>query len=294
MSHVEIFHRPGQKTFGPWGNHTSTLDWCEDNYTHLTFVAEFWNTVSNVPFILLGIFGILSTRGLPNRARFALAHVFIAIIGIGSSVFHGTLLWHAQVILDELPMLWSAAASMYLTLVGAADRGSLELKIGMVLLPTVLSWLYLRYPNPILHQAAYATMTAISIGRVVKLFNVWSVEIRTEEQRRLIETCKGHYYKGVVTFLLGFAIWNVDNLFCDRLTMFRSRHGEVVGALSQGHAWWHLLTGLGASRIISAMTCLTLAVRWPDDFEFGNFLGHPYVRRKEQQDPVDVKRQEAI
>ncbi|KAG9038201.1 hypothetical protein FRB95_002641 [Tulasnella sp. JGI-2019a] len=227
-------HRIGQKTFGPWGNHTSSIDWCEDNYTHHPLVAEFWNTFSNIPFIALGIFGILSTRALPVRirSRAALTHAFVAIIGMGSFVFHATLLWHAQVILDELPMLWSAAMGLYLTRVGGADHGSTGLKMLMIAVPTGLSWLYLSYPNPVLHQVAYGVMQAIIITQVVRMFKRLPRE--TAEQVRMREECRSQFYKGAGFCLLGFAIWNVDNIFCDHLTGIRSGKGELVGLITQG------------------------------------------------------------
>ncbi|KAG8856069.1 hypothetical protein FRB96_006636 [Tulasnella sp. 330] len=280
---IEAFHRPGQKSYGPWGNHTSSLDWCEDNYTHLSFVAEFWNTTSNIPFIMLGFFGLLSTYGLPNRTRYALAHSFIAIIGTGSFLFHTTLSWHAQVILDELPMLWSAAMSLYLTSVGGAEKGSLKLKALLVVVPAGISWLYLQFPNPLLHQVAFAGMQVVSVLQGVQLFE--GLPSSTSEQRRMASACKYHFVAGAGVFMLGFAIWNIDNIFCVQLTAFRSRHGDIMGALSQGHAWWHLLTGLGGSRLFSALTYLTLASREPDAFEFSSFLGHPYVTRK-GRDPM--------
>jgi hypothetical protein len=31
--------------------------------------------------------------------------------------------------------------------------------------------------------------------------------------------------------------------------------GGLVGAVTQGHAWWHLFTGLGCSRITIGTTC---------------------------------------
>jgi len=279
---AEAFHRPGQKTFGPWGNHTSSLDWCEDNYTHLAHVAEFWNTLSNIPFILLGVWGMLSTQGLPNRARYMLAHSFLSIIGVGSFVFHGTLKWHAQVMLDELPMIWSAAVFMYLVLVGSKERGSTSLKLTVMAIPAAISWLYLRFPDPVIHQVAYASMQVVSMYHVRKLFQ--ALPVATQEQRRQRDECRMHFWKGAGTFLLGFAIWNVDNLFCNGLTSLRSSHGELIGALTQGHAWWHLLTGLGASRMVTSLTYLTLASRGTDEFKFAYTLGHPYVSRKESAD----------
>lgn len=274
----EAFHRPGQKTFGPWGNHTSSLDWCEDNYTHSTHIAEFYNTLSNIPFILLGIWGVYTASKLntPGRIRFMIAQSFISIIGVGSFIFHGTLLWHAQVMLDELPMIWSGAMFMYLTLVGGKDHGSIGLKAAVTTVPILVSWLYLRYPYPALHQVAYAAIQAITVPGVIRLMK--ELPTVTASQARKRQECRSNLFKGIGIFLLGFAIWNIDNILCEGLTGLRQGRGELVNMLTQGHAWWHLLTGLGASRIIMALTHLTVSIRRPDDFEFGYILGQPYVR----------------
>lgn len=66
---------------------------------------------------------------------------FLCIIGAGSFIFHGTLLWHAQVMLDELPMIWSAAMFLYLVLVGGKDHGSALLKLTTTAIPVVFTGL---------------------------------------------------------------------------------------------------------------------------------------------------------
>ena len=54
-----------------------SLDWCESNYDISImlkrswglsiWLAEWWNCWSNVPFVLLALWGVYSTRQLPNR-----------------------------------------------------------------------------------------------------------------------------------------------------------------------------------------------------------------------------------
>jgi hypothetical protein len=64
---------------------------------------------------------------------------------------------------------------------------------------------------------------------------------------------------GLLIFNTGFAIWIADNIFCDSLGTIRDwasgKDAGLMGVLTQGHAWWHLLTGLGANWLIVGLTC---------------------------------------
>jgi dihydroceramidase len=171
MVKVSPVHRIGQRTFGVWGAHTSTLDWCEvcffqsvaatrahpiffpqDNYVFTNYVAEAYNSFSNVPFFFLGLHGFVHTMSLtsgptrqphPHRYRYALCHLGISAIGIGSFIFHATLLWHAQVLLDELPMIWVASLILWTTLAAGPDDqsagDSIGLRLGFVTLPVLIT-----------------------------------------------------------------------------------------------------------------------------------------------------------
>ncbi|KAJ3295959.1 Alkaline ceramidase 3, partial [Rhizoclosmatium sp. JEL0117] len=91
---------------GFWGDATSLVDWCESNYEVTHFVAEFWNTVSNLPFFLLAYIGIQTLRELRvTELRDYLGFLSLVMISIGSILFHGTMQYHAQ-ILDEIPMIY--------------------------------------------------------------------------------------------------------------------------------------------------------------------------------------------
>lgn len=64
---------------------------------------------------------------------------------------------------------------------------------------------------------------------------------------------------GLLIFNMGFAIWIGDNIFCDSLGSLRDwaagKDAGLMGVVTQGHAWWHLLTGLGANWLIVGLTC---------------------------------------
>ncbi len=90
---------------GFWGPPTSTVDWCEANYVVSHYVAEFWNTVSNIGLLVLGIYGVRMClrEGLAVRVDLLLLFGLIAVVGLGSAAFHATLLKTSQQ-LDETPM----------------------------------------------------------------------------------------------------------------------------------------------------------------------------------------------
>lgn len=92
----------------------SNVDWCEPNYVHSAFVAEWWNTWSSFAIVALAIVVGVRARRLPwrDKPRFALAALAVAVVGVGSALFHGTLLRTAQAA-DELPMVYTGLTFVY-------------------------------------------------------------------------------------------------------------------------------------------------------------------------------------
>lgn len=43
---------------------------------------------------------------------------------------------------------------------------------------------------------------------------------------------------GLITFLGGFAIWGLDNVYCSNLRVWRREMGLPWGILLEGHGWW--------------------------------------------------------
>jgi len=87
-----------------WGAHTSTIDWCELNYTHSPYIAEFINTLTNLPVIFMSLYGFYATWKGGAYMRYALCFLGLALVGVGSTGFHASLRWEWQ-LMDELPMV---------------------------------------------------------------------------------------------------------------------------------------------------------------------------------------------
>jgi Ceramidase len=94
-----------------WGPVTSSVDWCEVNYSVTPYAAEFFNTASSLAMAIVGMMGICLHPWAERR--FHLAFLSTVAVGLGSVAFHGTLQKFTQA-LDEVPMLYSALAFAYI------------------------------------------------------------------------------------------------------------------------------------------------------------------------------------
>ncbi|XP_028838325.1 alkaline ceramidase 3 isoform X2 [Denticeps clupeoides] len=220
---------------GYWGTPTSTLDWCEDNYVVSFYVAEFWNTVSNLIMILPPIYGAIKTFKDGLETRYVFAFLGLAAVGIGSWCFHMTLLYEMQ-LLDELPMIYSCCVFVYCLYECFKQEHAISyFPISILLVYSIaVSVVYLQWKEPVFHQVMYAALVGCLVIR--------SVFIVTWVYPWLRPLC----YTSLGVFLLGFLLWNIDNILCDSLRATRQTLPPVVGAVTQFHAWWHILTGLGS------------------------------------------------
>ncbi|KAJ6777082.1 ALKALINE CERAMIDASE [Salix koriyanagi] len=65
-----------------WGPVTSA-EWCEKNNVYSSYIAEFFNTVSNIPGILLALIGLINALRQRFEKRFSILHISNMILAIG-------------------------------------------------------------------------------------------------------------------------------------------------------------------------------------------------------------------
>lgn len=82
--------------YGYWGKPTSTVDWCEPNYEITHYIAEFFNTLSSLAMVVTGLMGVLF-HWKDLEKRYIAGFWSVVIVGVGSTAFHGTLLFSLQV-----------------------------------------------------------------------------------------------------------------------------------------------------------------------------------------------------
>lgn len=131
-------------------------------------------------------------------------------------------------------------------------------------------------PNPVYHQVAFALIMTCAILRSAQLI----MRLPEAMRAKLGRTLGG----GVAVFVLGFAIWNADNYFCVYLRSTRAwltAHGlGPLGTFTEGHGYWHLMTGYGSYRIFIASIQLCLATKTSAaQWTYNEKLWFPVVRR---------------
>ncbi|KAI3653235.1 hypothetical protein MP228_002660 [Amoeboaphelidium protococcarum] len=252
---------------GWFGQRTATLDWCEENYMVSFYIAEFWNTLSNMAIVDLALLGLYLTYIYRFQIRYYWAYVSLVIVGIGSWAFHMTLIYEMQ-LLDELPMLYCVSFLLFCSV--QIDRKPrygawFPICIALYALVVTVSYLFLKFPE--FHHTAYGLFTVFVMYEAVRLS--W-VE-KYKKHRNLL-------YFGLFCYIAAFTLWNIDNLACDyirslrnyinaqlpkvlikyiqKLTGLNLRNGlvEIVittclwlsSGVLQLHAWWHILSGLGS------------------------------------------------
>lgn len=81
----------------------ASISWCENINTHSIYISEFWNTITGLALCISSIINFYENKK-SGHTRLFFSNYTLFIVGIGTMLFHGTLLYIFQ-LLDELPML---------------------------------------------------------------------------------------------------------------------------------------------------------------------------------------------
>ena len=140
-------------------------------------------------------------------------------------------------------------------------RYSTFLAIGLVSLAAFVTLYYHQIQDPAFHQTVYAILTAIVLFRAMYMMEVairphfQSAErkalnprsdratetVRKREDLRdqeILRTMWKMIATGLSIFLGGFAVWNLDNVYCSKLIKWRREIGMPWGFVLEGHGWW--------------------------------------------------------
>ena len=176
-------------------------------------------------------------------------------------------------LVDELSMIYTTCLMCYATFsYSRSPSFRLTLSILLVVLALGITVYYHYLQDPVFHQRVYALLTSIIVFREMyvmestlrprlkdneatyKVMHKRSMsteeqqESRGEDQRdhEILRRMWVLITIGLSTFLGGFVLWTLDNVYCSQLKSWRREVGLPWGILLEGHGWWHLMTGTGA------------------------------------------------
>ncbi|CAK4074234.1 unnamed protein product [Aphanomyces euteiches] len=220
--------RPAEDAVGYWSPATAPINWCESDYEVSLFVAEFWNTITNLAYVVVGG-AALRHRGL--SIRLMCAAICCILTGIFSGLFHATLYLEHQR-LDEV-----FENGILIFLCYDDKNGAMALAHFAIATAGILHIESIRFC-----EIHLVTMIFITIYKFAKAAtNVPAV------QRAI--------HISAAATAAGFASWLVDRTCC---RLVSTPHGFFPFNL-QLHAWWHIWTALAlhqgfvASRLLSRL-----------------------------------------
>jgi len=187
-------------------------------------------------------------------------------------------------LVDELSMIYTTCLSCYVSFThNKTPRYSLAVGAFLLSLAIFITAYYHYLQDPTFHQNAYALLTATVVFRSMYVMEltlrpsaskkqlqrekakemglVSDVEVKMEVERqderdlKILSQMWVMIAYGLATFLGGFGLWTLDNVYCGRLRGWRREVGLPWGILLEGHGWWHLLTGTGAYFYIVSFSC---------------------------------------
>jgi dihydroceramidase len=218
---------------GHWGPPTSSVDWCEANYVVSPYVAEFFNTLSSLAMVTVGVIGLFR-HWKALETRFLVAFFAIAVVGLGSALFHATLRFELQM-LDELPMLYLALVMVYILLeLRPGRRYGKWLPFVLFahgVLVTLLAALTRGRLQFFAFHLSFGSLEVFALFRVFLLYRA----SKSPRIRRL-------FWLGMSSYVVAVALWFVDLRFCDFLSVALPSFGVPNPEL---HAVWHVLVSFG-------------------------------------------------
>nr|XP_009858189.1 alkaline ceramidase-like isoform X2 [Ciona intestinalis] len=255
--------------------HSSPVNWCEPDYAVSQHTAEFWNSVTNIPMLIVAPIMMHLYRDfacvVPHCKRVNIVWGLVVVIGIGSIYFHSTLSLFGQ-FMDEVAILWMTYAIMamwthpsllHLPKYFENHRAHYQyLLCSMAVISTFLGFL-----KPELN---HFFLFAYWIPLVKLLRELFQIKFK---DRRVHQIGKN----GSVVLLVAFLCWLSDRMICNFWLAIRFPYM---------HAIWHILmltSGYYLSVFVSfgyawrTLLGITPSLKFWRAFPFTDAIGLYYV-----------------
>ncbi|OAQ66094.1 alkaline ceramidase family protein [Pochonia chlamydosporia 170] len=233
------------------GAPTARANFCEEDYIISGLVAEFINTITNIIYVIYAL-RHLSRRPTKDGTLAAKAPFYgLALVGICSALFHGTLKFHAQMG-DDLSMLVASSCVLYRAM--TFDRTWPEIKTFTVVLVVSLATVIVYHvatDEQVVHELAFVLLIFLVGLRTRSLIKT---RVKSESQQA---TLRRNTLFGAACFAIGYFLWQLDLRYCSQLTRYKRQVGMPWSFLLEFHGYWHVLTAIGACTFMVMVEDLT-------------------------------------
>ncbi|ORZ41422.1 ceramidase [Catenaria anguillulae PL171] len=238
---------------------TSLVDWCEGNFEIVWFIAEFFNTLTNIYYMLFAAFGLYNSFRYSYDRRFQLSYAALFIVGLGSALFHGSLQYHMQ-LLDEVPMLIGSAMFIYCCITPARSRPPTWAALALVLYPSITTGMYITNRIPEFFQYAYTLEVVLITGLAIWNLRYFpSASASQSAEAGLVSQKQGRsmFLLSLTSYVTATCFWVADNLLCySHLVPIKEQLGWPLRVVFEFHGWWHFGTGFATYVSVTYMVAV--------------------------------------
>ena len=216
-------------------SHTSSVDFCEENYFVSKHFAEFHNTWSSLIMIFPALVGLVYAN--PTKEwRFTVMFLNLAFIFAGSILLHMSL-EAIQQSLDEVPMLWLNNMLLYSLIELKSPRGKSKypyLAPFMIVFCAAETVMYYTFRN--LYVVFLGTFIPLTVVVVL-----WTGKLALFT-KNVSPIAKNLYIASTISYsIIGSPLWILEMNLCHHfIPYFRLAGGMTF------HILWHIGAGLGA------------------------------------------------
>lgn len=207
-------------------NSPSSHSFCESKYIYNNYIAEFFNSITGLTLCLSSYLFYKNNKKLTGKLNSYLinANYNLLIVGIGTILFHGTLLYIPQ-LFDEIPMLLMTFDYIYILLsITKVTKGN---------------YLYLYYTKYILCFIIVISYWIHPILQIITFFSLFTTNVciiifllgKIPSKYKSSSTISQSYYL-LYTGSIILLIWITDSLFCKYIQHFYL------------HSIWHIVTSI--------------------------------------------------
>jgi dihydroceramidase len=266
-----------------WGAPDSLIDWCEPNFVHTPYIAEFYNTITHVPASMYMLVAILvmafprplagvsgaklkaaAVKWLPRlELRHQVSVLGLAIVCAGSVLFHATLRYWGQ-LLDEVPMIIVVGSFLYnlnrrpirssdsLATRKSCATFNLRLAIAMIaaIIFNVVSYVWNQWYTFFVASYIIGVLT-ITFQCAVLAYRGAGIAPGTPNAAERIAYRRTLYYRALGCYGFGSACWIIERSLCPHQPApFPICRGAAPPlwcfAVPYLHAVWHIFSVAGS------------------------------------------------